>query len=288
MISDSASAGDCPQCVNPSSGQKEFDTVSLNKNDLAMSKCEYSSLNDALSVEWEGGNQPSHTSIFTPRQLNHLAADGHANVQDAQPWKAKTVAEAYDRGEISASLQDYLSSVETFQKVLIALNRYGLAFITDIPKDESAVEQIGEKIGPLRHTFYGRTWDVKDKPNAENVAYTATELGLHMDLLSVPALMPFYLLLADRHRYMKQPPGLQLLHCINASSDGGKSFFSDAFAAADDLYRSGGKGRKHFQTLTKYPVRYHYNQPKNAFFDEKTVFETTSSSLTNRSMQVCS
>ena len=72
---------------------------------------------------------------------------------------------------------------------------------------------------------------------------------------------------------MKQPPGLQLLHCINSSSEGGKSFFSDAFAAANDLYRSGGKGREYFETLTRYPVPYHYNQPGKAFFDAKPVFE---------------
>ena len=72
---------------------------------------------------------------------------------------------------------------------------------------------------------------------------------------------------------MKQPPGLQLLHCINSSSTGGKSFFCDSFAAADALYRDLEQGRRHFRTLSEYPVRYHYNQADKAFFDEKPVLE---------------
>ena len=64
-----------------------------------------------------------------------------------------------------------------------ALDTFGLAFITDTPRQEDSVERLGQSIGPLRHTFYERMWDVKDKPQAENIAYTATELGLHMDLL---------------------------------------------------------------------------------------------------------
>ena len=91
----------------------------------------------------------------------------------------------YEAGSNATKFGDYLISQEAFYSVLQNLDRYGLAFITDVPGNELAVEQIGERIGPLRHSFYGRTWDVKDKPNAENVAYTNSELGLHMDLLHV-------------------------------------------------------------------------------------------------------
>lgn len=66
---------------------------------------------------------------------------------------------------------------------MLQLQDYGLVLIDGVPELETSVERIGERIGPLRDTFYGRTWDVKDKPNAENVAYTSKHLGLHMDLL---------------------------------------------------------------------------------------------------------
>lgn len=59
----------------------------------------------------------------------------------------------------------------------------GILFLTNVPTDETAVEAIAEKLGPIKNTFYGKTWDVKDKPMAENVAYTNVFLDLHMDLL---------------------------------------------------------------------------------------------------------
>jgi len=89
---------------------------------------------------------------------------------------------------------DYLENPQIFNKAIKALSSWGLIFLDNVPQDETAVERIAEAIGPLRNTFYGRTWDVKSKPQAENVAYTAHHLGLHMDLL-----------------YMKNPPGKQSL-----------------------------------------------------------------------------
>jgi hypothetical protein len=41
-----------------------------------------------------------------------------------------------------------------------------------VPSGEESVINIGTRIGPLRDSFYGRTWDVKSVPNAKNVAYT--------------------------------------------------------------------------------------------------------------------
>jgi len=59
----------------------------------------------------------------------------------------------------------------------------GILLLFNVPTDETAVEAIAEKLGPVKNTFYGKTWDVKDKPMAENVAYTNVFLDLHMDLL---------------------------------------------------------------------------------------------------------
>lgn len=88
-----------------------------------------------------------------------------------------------DSGENVVDYREFLQDETSFTRVLRVLRDYGLAFVTGVPKEEQSVELLGERIGPLRHTFYGRTWDVKDKPQAENVAYTAGDLELHMDLL---------------------------------------------------------------------------------------------------------
>ena len=78
---------------------------------------------------------------------------------------------------------------------------------------------------------------------------------------------------------MKQPPGLQLLHCLDSSTEGGKSFFVDSFAVAHQLFQSAGSGRKHFDALMRFPVSYHYNQPGKAFFDQKPTIEVNQRSV---------
>lgn len=71
---------------------------------------------------------------------------------------------------------------------------------------------------------------------------------------------------------MKQPPGLQLLHCIEDSSEGGLSTFSDSLRAANIMHSS-LIGQQAFRTLSTYPVSYHYNHPGKAFYDTKVTFE---------------
>ena len=178
--------GRCSRCVNSSSGQKEIDTIAISPS-IAISKCSVSGNgshagSSSVEIEWEHDLLPDHKTSFTVSELAALANED-AKVSHPMPWNHTDIAHAYETGQIVARFHDYMDSSAAFQQILTALDTFGLAFITHVTTDETAVEQIGEKIGPLRHTFYGRAWDVKDKPNAENVAYTATELGLHMDLL---------------------------------------------------------------------------------------------------------
>jgi len=58
--------------------------------------------------------------------------------------------------------------------------------------------------------------------------------------------------------YFQNPPGLQLLHCLRNTCEGGASIFSDSFYAAEQLRK---KYPWLFSTLCKFPVTFHY---KNA------------------------
>jgi alpha-ketoglutarate-dependent taurine dioxygenase len=149
----------------------------------------------------------------------------------------------WDRKRITADnkwveYKDWMEDDQALFSALTHLNQYGLLFLRNIPESEESVVKIAERIGNLKDTFYGRTWDVKSKPKAENIAYTQQFLGLHMDLL-----------------YTSNPPHLQLLHSLRARAPRGESFFSDSFNAAHLL--SPG----HFRTLCQFPVTYHYHHP---------------------------
>lgn len=68
------------------------------------------------------------------------------------------------------------------------LVRYGILFVTGVPNQDTGDEtcelrKLGESFGELRSTFYGMVWDVVNRKESKNIAYTNLDLGLHMDLL---------------------------------------------------------------------------------------------------------
>ncbi|KAK8001589.1 hypothetical protein PG991_013811, partial [Apiospora marii] len=99
-----------------------------------------------------------------------------------------------------------------------------------------------------------RTWEGR-KPEAENVAYTSSFLGLHQDML-----------------YLKDPPRLQLLHCLENSCDGGESLFSDASRAAH-LMKIGPPELR--DALSSRRVAYHYKKHGHHYENNHSVIDSS-------------
>ncbi|KAM6942664.1 gamma-butyrobetaine dioxygenase [Xenentodon cancila] len=113
---------------------------------------------------------------------------------------------------------------------LLALRRVGIVYLKGAPAERGQVARLAERIGYLRLTFYGHTWQVQDKPMANNVAYTSGKLSMHTDY---PAL--------------HFAPGVQFLHCINQAVKGGESEVVDGFHMAEKLQREDPEA---FRTLS--------------------------------------
>ncbi|CAG9990571.1 unnamed protein product [Clonostachys byssicola] len=145
--------------------------------------------------------------------------------------------------------QQYMKDDQILHQVICQLRTHGVAFVTGIPGVEESLATIATRIGPIKDTFYGYTWDVRTVPAAINAAYTSHDLGFHTDLL-----------------YFQQPPHIQLLHCIQSASSGGASVFADAYKAAVDLFHTDIEA---FDILATVPVNYHYNHP------DSNVYKTT-------------
>lgn len=118
------------------------------------------------------------------------------------------------------------------------LNKFGACVIDDAPKRNGVVKGVGELVGPLSHTIYGDTFEVKTDPNPINVAYTDLMLPPHMDLA-----------------YFESPPGLQMLHCIqfDKAVKGGESTFIDSHAVAEEFQI---RNPDSFQNLVRIPATF--------------------------------
>lgn len=116
------------------------------------------------------------------------------------------------------NFEDVLRSDEHAYKWLSSLKKVGIVRLTGASSKRGEILKLGKRIGFLYLTFYGHTWQVQDKIDANNVAYTTGKLSFHTDY---PAL--------------HHPPGVQLLHCIKQTVTGGDSEIVDGFNVCQKL-----------------------------------------------------
>lgn len=237
----------CAACVDSSTKQKNFSTTDI-PVDVKLEIADID--NDKVVFRWHNdidGFADDHTTTFTKtdfarRFINKRYGRRLKISSRDRLWHAKDLE---DHG-VDLTYEKYMNDERSLYDALMLLERYGILFITGVPESEESVANIAERIGPLKHTFYGRTWDVRSVPEAINVAYTSKDLGFHTDLL-----------------YMDQVPALQLLHCIRSSAKGGKSLFTDSHRAAQELMV---QDKKSFSALEKINVTYHYDHPETQLY----------------------
>ncbi|KAF1840435.1 Clavaminate synthase-like protein [Cucurbitaria berberidis CBS 394.84] len=229
----------CPKCRDPDSKQKVFQTSDV-PEDLEGS---YKMVVDqekgpSIELEWKNDvkgygseHRTRHSIDWLRRALNtEVELRGGVRHDERVLWDREKIT----KDNKWVDYKEYMSQDDTLFDALTHLNRYGLLFIKNVPDSQESVVDLASRIGTLKDTFYGRTWDVRSKPKAENIAYTPQFLGLHMDLL-----------------YTTNPPHLQLLHSLRARTPGGESFFSDSYHAAHQLQRLAAS---HFRTLCTFPT----------------------------------
>lgn len=243
----------CAQCVDTSTRQKRFDSADIPSNIRIRYMTSDAHTGDVI-LTWKHdipGFGPDHTTVLPYQWLKQAphAPVTHTYQDGKRAWGKRGIS----AGIKTFDYNDYMSDDKVLWELLRQLQLFGLAFIKNLPEAESSVIQTANRIGPLKNTFYGETWDVRSVSNAKNVAYTDVHLGFHMDLL-----------------YMQQPPRLQLLHCLRASEQGGVSLFSDSYRAMQQLHKL---DQGAFWTLVNTPVNFHYDNDNHHYFRSRRTFE---------------
>ena len=148
--------------------------------------------------------------------------------------------------------------------------RDGICLVSGLARERGTVERFAEKIGYLRETNYGRTFDVEAIADPEHLAYTGVALPLHTD-----------------NPYRDPAPGIQLLHCIDAASEGGESLFADGYFAALRLQQEAPAS---FATLARLRVPFRYRDTACDHQYQRPLIETVAGRIcafyfNDRSMQ---
>ncbi|CAK6449292.1 unnamed protein product [Pipistrellus nathusii] len=214
----------CPHCYLDSAKARKFLVESLDVNigikDLSFDR-------KRVLITWPS----EHYSEFEADWLKKRCFSQQAREKlqrelffpECQYWGSELQLPTLD-------FQDVLKNDEHAYKWLSSLKKVGIVRLTGASDKRGEVVKLGKRIGFLYLTFYGHTWQVQDKIDANNVAYTTGKLSFHTDY---PAL--------------HHPPGVQLLHCIKQTVTGGDSEIVDGFNVCQKLKE---KNPRAFQLLS--------------------------------------
>ncbi|XP_068256059.1 gamma-butyrobetaine dioxygenase [Nyctibius grandis] len=132
--------------------------------------------------------------------------------------------------------EEIMYNDESMYKWLCTLKKVGIVLLTGAATRQGELVKLGHRIGFLRLTFYGPTWQVQDKADANNVAYTTGKLCFHTD-----------------YPVLQHPPGVQFLHCIKQTAVGGESELVDGFHVSNKLQKQNPQA---YQILSSTDVDY--------------------------------
>ncbi len=165
-----------------------------------------------LALRWRDG---SHSSVH-PGWLRHVADERHlpgSYLPTRECWTSATFTEPPSLVG-SAVLDDD----EVLGEWLLLLCRFGLARLRNVPATEGFLQELIERIGPIRGSNFGKIFSVRSIVDPDSTAYTGLNLGQHTDLPT-----------------RETPPGYQFLHCVENTVAGGWSRMTDGLAVVGEL-----------------------------------------------------
>lgn len=198
----------CPQKRHPQTNHRVDETSAI---PLDIEPVSVQLVDGSLQVGWHDG----HVSTFDEGWLErHDYSNGVR--------RSKPKPKLWDGTFASNVPRLTYDQLFTDTKALIAWLRgfrdYGVGIMTGMPNVEGTVAKVGDELGRVRDTSWGRVFDVKSMAKANSVAYTSLPLVLHTD-----------------EGYRDPAPTVQLQHFLVSESTGGDATLVDGFKVAHDL-----------------------------------------------------
>lgn len=221
----------CPSGLHPQTHERLLDLLTLDASPhLLSAEC----VGDQVKLIYRDG----HVSLMplTLLSAHHPGrpAPDPAKVS-AELWRADLTPGGIPRFEAARVLADD----GVLRQWLLQTARYGLSIVDGLDDRHGAGIEVAERVGFLRETNFGTTFEVISMPDPNNLAYTSVALPLHTDLPN-----------------QEMPPGYQFLHCIANEAAGGGSVFADGFALAQDLREEDPAA---FELLAEVPIPFRFH-----------------------------
>jgi len=236
----------CTSCIDSQTRERIFDVASL--PDLPRASAARLE-GDALVIEWQRESQISHIPLAL---LETFAARGRTDdPADISPklWYADQEPEF-----ARVPQQAVLSDPEARALLTRALIENGIAIVTDMAANDDSLPSLVDAIGPITPSAEGLFFDVRVEIEPTNLAFTAGPLEMHTDLPGEEAA-----------------PGVQFLHCMENSVEGGLSLFLDGAAVAEALREEDPEA---FRLLADNKIPFFYRHDNWDYRAHQRVIET--------------
>lgn len=200
----------CPSCIDPQTRERIFDVASL--PDLPRASAARIE-DDALVVNWQDETQVSHIPLPLLQSFATLGRSEDPADLPRRLWYG-------DRGTNFTRVpqQAVLNDPAARAQLTRALIEDGIAIVTAMDTDADSLPRLVDSIGPITPSAEGLFFDVRVEIAPTNLAFTAGPLEMHTDLPGEEAA-----------------PGVQFLHCLQNTVEGGLSLFLDGAAVAEAL-----------------------------------------------------
>ena len=214
--------------------QRLFDPTML-KNSSEISKVSIS--DKILKVSFKDG---AYAKLVIENILKEFEKDNELYFIDKISWKSD-----FQNNNIYKFNKNFFEEKIMYES-LLDFYKYGFVIFENVPTKDNFIVNFANSIGSIRRTNFGEFFNVKSKPNPNDLAYTSLPLAPHTD-----------------NPYRKPVPCIQLLHCIENEVGGGLSTLVDGLAVTEELKK---EHPSFFQILTEIKVRFQ-------FVDDNVVLE---------------
>ncbi len=214
--------------------QRLFDPTML-KNSSEISKVNIS--DKFLEVSFKDG---AYAKLIIKNILKEFEKDNELYFINKISWKSD-----FQNNNIYKFNENFFDEKIMYES-LLDFYKYGFVIFENVPTQENFIVNFANSIGSIRRTNFGEFFNVKSKPNPNDLAYTSLPLAPHTD-----------------NPYRKPVPCIQLLHCIENEVGGGLSTLVDGLAVTEELKK---EYSSFFQILTEIKVRFQ-------FVDDNVVLE---------------
>ena len=212
--------------VDKGTQQRLFDPTELNENieikDLNLS-------DEFLEVSFNDGVKTKLTIQSIIKEFSNMN-----DVKFIQKIKWDSSLNDFNNYEFNENIFEERKMYEA----LINFYKFGFVIFKKVPTKNNFIVEFANSIGSIRRTNFGEFFNVKSKPNPNDLAYTSLALAPHTD-----------------NPYRNPVPCIQILHCIENEVNGGYSTLVDGFTVTEKLKND---YPDYYKILTEIKVRYQF------------------------------